>query len=224
MLSKSEFFFTTFVVRPEKRGNREYMTFSKTFAKTQNKDVGVKLLNNNGGSPDLNYESTFASFSSSGNTPSVWDILHKWFGGPIILRRVIFRIRDLMQSLPGAPSFKFLIISSTSCGPTGSRNVVQDNLSPIHSAGDVFALAIPLARVWPTCTKKSLKRSDMIFLSEVIEPSDSLNFSWFFVIFLLFISPFNIDQVFFKLDLLLSNFSAKYFFSAIFRNPFRLFL
>ena len=120
-----------------------------------------------------------------------------------------------MPSLSGAPSFKFLIMSSTSWGPTVTRNIVRDNLSPIYSVGDLFTLAMLLDRVLPIFTKKSLKRSDMIFLSEVIEPSDSLNFSWVLVFFLLFIIPFNIDQVFFKLDLLFSNFSVKYFFSAI---------
>ena len=64
----------------------------------------------------------------------------------------------------------------------------------------------------------------MIFLSEVIEPSDSLNFSWVLLFFRLFKIHYNIDQVFFKLDLLFSNFSAKYFFSAIYRRPFSLFL
>ena len=57
--------------------SREYITFSKTFDNTHSRNTGLKLLNNKG-SPDLKSGSTFASFSSPRNTPSVRDLLHNW--------------------------------------------------------------------------------------------------------------------------------------------------
>ena len=73
--------------------------------------------------------------------------------------------------------FNDLIFSSSSCGTTGSRHIEHSSLSPIYSVGDVFTTGIPIESELPILTKKSLKRSEIICLSDVMEPTERLNFS-----------------------------------------------
>ena len=135
-----------------------------------------------------------------------------------MLWRIVLRIWAVIPSLPGARFFNDLMISSSSCGTTGSINIEHSSLSPIYSVGDVFTTGIPLESELLIFTKKSLKRSEIICLSDVMEPSESLIFSCILALFLLFMIPFRMDHVFLRFDLLLSSFSATCVFSAILAN------
>ena len=110
------------------------------------------------------------------------------------------------------------MISSSSCGTTGSRTIEHSSLSPIYSVGDVFTTGIPLESKLPIFTKKSLKRSEITCFSDVMEPTESLIFSCILAFLLLFMIPFRLDHVFLRFDLLLSSFSATCVFAAIFAN------
>ena len=150
---------------------------------------------------------TFAILRISGNTPWFRDKLHIYVNGPSVYCNTDFTGPKRISSCPGAESLSEFKILWISLFVTGERNKELICRFAKYFCDDPIYLSNDLDSVAPMLTENELHCLQMVGLSLVTSPVGSLNSVWIWVSLFFPISSLMIDQFFYMLHLLISNFS-----------------